>query len=355
MPISAVDCLTPAFEHAKQQLFRPFRFGQWTRLALVGLFAGEMSSGGGCNFNYATHAPSNHRNLVAVAHPNWELLAPLLVIAIIAVPLIWLLLIYVNSRMRFVLFDSVIAKRCELGRMWRERRGPAFQYFIWQILFFLATIAGTAILLGVPALAAFLLGWFTAPRQHLAALILTGIFVFFALMLWLLLSITIQVFTKDFVVPQMALENLSAFEGWRRLWVMLQSEKGSYAGYGLMKFVLAIGAAVAVGILAVIIIVLLLIPFGGIGAIAVIAGKAAGFTWNVFTITAAIVAGSIFLLVVFYAVSLISVPVIIFFPAYSIYFFAGRYPNLARVMYPAPAPPPPVIPPFIPPAPEPIG
>ena len=355
VPISAIDSLTPAFEHTKQQLFRPFRFGQWTRLALVGLFAGEMSSGGGCNFNYPTQSTTTHRNFASVAAPNWELLVPLLVIAIIAVPLIWLLLIYVNSRMRFVLFDSVVAKRCELGRMWRERRGPAFQYFIWQILFFLATIAGTAILLGVPALAAFLLGWFTAPRQHLAPLILTGIFLFFILMLWLLLSIVIQVFTKDFVVPQMALENLSAFEGWRRLWVMLQSEKGSYAGYGGMKLVLAIGAAVAVGVLAVIIVILLLIPFGGIGAIAVIAGKAAGFTWNVFTITAAIVTGSIFLLVAFYAVSLISVPVIVFFPAYSIYFFAARYPNLARVMYPAPPPSPPVIPPSIPRTPEPIG
>jgi hypothetical protein len=353
VPISAVDSLTPAFEHAKQQLFRPFRFGQWTRLALVGLFAGEMSSGGGCNFNFPTHTPSNHRNFVAAAPPNWELLAPLLVIAIIAVPVIWCLLIYLNSRMRFVLFDSVIAKKCELGRMWRERREPAFQYFIWQILFFLATIAGTAVLLGVPALAAFLLGWFTAPRQHLVPLILTAIFLFFALMLWLLISFVIQVFTKDFVVPQMALENLSAFEGWRRLWVMLQSEKGSYAGYGGMKFVLAIGAAVGVGIVAIIIVVLLLIPFGGIGAIAVIYGKAAGLTWNVFTITAAIVAGSIFLLLVFYAVSLISVPVIVFFPAYSIYFFAARYPNLARVMYPAPSPP--LMPPPLPPTPEPIG
>src|SRR5438105_10338242 len=155
-----------------------------------------MSSGGGCNFSYPTHGTTTHRNLIAVAPPNWELLAPLLVIAIIIVPIIWLLLIYVNSRMRFVLFDSVVAKKCELRRMWRERRGPAFQYFIWQILFFLATIAGTAILLGVPALAAFLLGWVTAPRQHLAPLILTGIFLFFVLMFWLLLSMVILVFTK---------------------------------------------------------------------------------------------------------------------------------------------------------------
>lgn len=353
MPISAVDSISPAFEHTKQQLFRPFRFGQWTRLALVGLFAGEMSSGGGCNFNYPAHGTTTHRDFTFAAAPNWALLGPLLAIALIALPLLGLLFIYLNSRMRFVLFDSVIAKKCELGRMWRERREPALQYFVWQIVFVLATFAGMAVLIGVPALAALLLGWFTAPKEHLAPLILTGIFVFFAFMLWMVASIVVQVFTKDFVVPQMALENVSAFEGWRRLWRMLGSEKGSYAGYGGMKLILTIGAGIGIGILAFIVIIILLIPFGGLGAITVMAGKTAGLTWNVFTITAAVVAGSIFLMVVFYAIALISVPVIVFFPAYSIYFFAARYPQLARLMYP---PPPPIASaPPISPAPEPAG
>ena len=50
MPISAVDAITPAFEHARLQLTRPFRSSQWAKLGLVGLLAGEMSSGGGgCN------------------------------------------------------------------------------------------------------------------------------------------------------------------------------------------------------------------------------------------------------------------------------------------------------------------
>jgi len=346
VPVSAVDCLTPAFEHTKQQLFRPFRFGQWTRLALVGLFAGEM---GGCNLHLPSQGLTPHHG-----PPNWAILGALLAAALITVPLIGLLLLYVNSRMRFVLFDSVVEKKCELARMWRQRSQPALQYFLWLIVFLLATVAGTALLLGVPAFAALLLGWITAPKQHLAPLILTGIFVFFVLALWVIVSIVVHVFTKDFVVPQMALENLSAFEAWRRLWAMMRSEKGSYAGYGLMKLVLAIGAAIAVGILSIIVVVLLLIPFGGIGAIGVIAGKAAGFTWNVFTITAAIVAVSVFLLVLFYAVSLVSVPVIVFFPAYSIYFFASRYPQLARLMYPLPPVPPHASPPILP-TPEPIG
>ena len=336
MPQSAVDSISPAFQHAKTQLFRPFRLGQWTRLALVGLFAGEMSSGGGCgnNFQIPTQTGTGHRELAMSAFPHPWLFGPLLVALVIAAPVLWLLFLYLSSRMRFILFDSVVAKRCEIRRMWRQRGEPAMRYFVWQIVFSLVGLAGMALIVGVPALIAFSLGWFTEPRNHLAGLISIGILVFFAFMGWVLLALLAHVFTKDFVVPQMALEGLSAFEGWNRLWKILQSEKGGYAGYAGMKLLMAIGAAFVVGIVAVILLVILLIPVGGLGAITVLGGQAAGLTWNVFTITLAVVAGFIFLLVFFYAVALISVPAIVFFPAYAIYFFAGRYPQLGSLIYP---------------------
>jgi hypothetical protein len=58
LPISAVDTISLAIEHTKRQLFQPFRLGQWTRLALVGLLAGELGSGGGLrgsNFRFPQH------------------------------------------------------------------------------------------------------------------------------------------------------------------------------------------------------------------------------------------------------------------------------------------------------------
>jgi hypothetical protein len=66
----------------------------------------------------------------------------------------------------------------------------------------------------------------------------------------------------------------------------------------------------------------------------------------------AVVVGSILLAGFLYLISLISVPLIVFFPAYSIYFFAARYPALSAVLYPAP--PTTALPPG-PPIPEPIG
>ena len=49
---------------------------------------------------------------------------------------------------------------------------------------------------------------------------------------------------------------------------------------------------------------------------------------NLYTITLAVVVGTLLIFALLYVLSLVSVPAVVFFPAYSIYFFAARYPAL---------------------------
>ncbi len=364
MPLSAVDAISPAFQHARQQLLQPFRANQWAKLALVGLLAGEMSSGGGgCNtgsFRMPTHTQGPQR-LMELGLPaiNPALYASLIAVLIVAGLVLLILFLYVNSVMRFVLFDSVIAKDCRIRERWSRRQGPGRRYFLWQILLLLVAAAGLTILIGIPAAFAFLAGWLRDPKQHLVPLILGGMALFFVLMAFVVTQLVVHVMTKDFVVPQMALEEIGAIEGWRRLWPQLKQERGSYAGYVGMKLVMALGAAVVLGIISAIVLLLFLIPIGGLGAIAVIAGKMAGLSWNAYTITLAVVTGCIALAFILYVISLISVPAAVFFHAYSIYFYASRYPALnallRTVVPPVTSPSPPQAPPPLPSAPEPIG
>jgi hypothetical protein len=358
LAISAVDSINPAFEHAKRQLLRPFRFGQWTRLAFVGLLAGELSSGGSCNFRMpgmpaksggGHPSPWSHFPLHSI-HP--ALLAGLIALLAVAVLVLWLLFLYLSSVMRFVLFDSVVEGECHIGKGWRRRQGPGLRYFVWMFVISLASMAVITIFAGVPLAIAFAMGWLKNPGQHLLPLILGGIALFFLLMAFFIGMLILAVLSKDFLVPQMALENINAFEAWRRLWAMLKREKGGYAGYLGMKVVMSIGAGIIVGIVSVGVMLVILIPVGGLGVVAVLAGNAAGLTWNVYSITLAIVVGSMVILLLMYLLALISVPLIVFFPAYSIYFFASRYPPLAAVLYPAPAAPP--GPPPFQPEPQPI-
>ena len=341
MPISAVDTITLAFQHTKRQLSQPFRFWQWTRLAFVGLLAGEMGSGGG--FNFPTSFPrqtGSSRHFLEQGFPKIDpaILGGLIAVLVIAGLVFMIVLMYVSSVMRFILFDSVLTRECHIRQGWTRRQEPGWRYFLWQLGFTLATLAGLAILLGIPAGFAFGMGWFNPPREHVAALVLSGIVVFFLLMLFFLIVAVVHVFTKDFVVPQMALEGIGPVEGWRRLWPLLQAEQGGYAVYVLMKIVLAIGAGIIIGIVSLVLGLIVAIPAAVFGIVAVLTGKTAGLTWNVYTITIAIVVGCIVFAVFFYLTSLIAVPAIVFFPAYAIYFFAARYRPLSLVLYPPPPP-----------------
>jgi len=341
VPISAVDAISPAFQHTKKQLIEPFRASQWAKLALVGFLAGEVHSGGcsGGNFQMPTRTSGGERFLeLGLPAMNPVAYAALIALLVVAVLVLWVLFIYVNSVMRFVLFDSVVAKQCEIRQYWNRRQKPGLRYFAWQLLLFLAMMVGLTILVGIPATLALAVGWLKQSSQHMVPLILGGVLLFFLVTTFVVLWLIVLVFSKDFIVPQMALEDIGPMEAWRRLLPMLKSEKGGYAGYLGMKIVMSIGAAVIVGIAAMIIILLTLIPIGGVGAVLVLMGKSGGLHWNLYTITLAVVIGSFLLAFILYVVSLVSVPAIVFFPAYSIYFFAARYPALDAVLRPAPPP-----------------
>jgi hypothetical protein len=269
---------------------------------------------------------------------NPMLYAGLIAMVIVTGLVLFVILMYVSSVMRFVLFDSVVAKRCDIGRGWHSRQQPGLRYFGWQVLFLFCTMAVLAILIGIPAAMAFAAGWLTHAGEHTVPLVLGGIALFFIVLAWALLSFVVKVLTKDFVVPQMALEDIGAIEAWRRLLPMIRSEQGAYAGYLGMKIVMALGAAMILAIVATILIVILLIPVGGFGVIAVLLGKSAGLTWNLYTISLTVIVASVAIFAIVYLVALVSVPATVFFPAYSIYFFAARYAPLSHLLYPPPAP-----------------
>lgn len=350
MPISAPDVIEPAFRHAKEQLLRPFRFGQWVRLAFVGLLAGEMGSFGGCNFNYPLNTPHTPNAPYQGSHAflgdfpaqfaqHAALFAGLIAaLTVIGIGLL-VLFIYIGSVMRFILFDSILARECHIRAGWNRRKEPGFRLFVWRLWFMLATLAALLVVIGVPAAGAWAQGWFTHARDHVLGFVLGGIVLFLVFLFVLVLVAVITVMTKDFVVPQMALENIAVMEGWRRLWEWIKNEKGGYAGYIGIKIVLAIGAAIALLIVTLIAMFALVIIMGLVGVAAFFGGKAAGWTWNPYTIALAVVLGCIALAILMFVAAMIAVPVIVFFPAYSIYFFAPRYAPLASLLSPEPAAP----------------
>jgi hypothetical protein len=381
MPVSAVDCVQPALQHTREQLFTRFRFGQWSRLALVGILAAELHVGG-CNFgnlggSWPRFPQKNHnRFLPSSSLPSgWPPFSPAhipahmgqfvgLIVAGIFVAIVFaFIFLYLNSVFRFILFDSVLRRECSIGEGWQKWHRAGGRFFLWQVVFLIATWLFLAVLVGLPLALAFAAGWATNLTQHLGRLIVGVLLLGLLIAAFVLTAAVVQVLAKDFLVPIMALEDLDFADGWRHLLAMIGREKGRYAVYLLLKLVLSIAATILFSIIAIIPALFVVVP----GVVAVVAGHEAGLGWNVTTISLAIILGAVLLLLLIYLIALVCVPATVFFPAYALYFLAARYPNLDALLHPAPAapptpelppvpePPPPFEPPPLPPSPEPIG
>ncbi len=379
MPVSAVDCVQPALQHARAQLFTHFRWGQWSRLALVGILAAELHVGG-CNFGNLggswpraprrTHSEFLPSSSLPSAWPPFnsahisEHIAQfigLIVVGIFVAIVLAFVFLYISSVFRFILFDSVLRRHCSISEGWQKWRRAGGRFFLWQIVFQITAMLFLAVLVGVPVALALAAGWTTNLKEHVGRLIVGVILLVGLFIVFVLTAAIVQVLARDFLVPVMALEDLDFADGWHRLLAMVRPEKGRFAIYLLLKVVLSIAAAISFTIIAIIPALIVVVP----AVVAVLAGRAAGMGWSVTTISLAIIFGSLLLLLLIYLIALVCVPATVFFPAYAMYFLAARYPNLDALLNPAPAPPAPELPPVpespppfetppLPPSPEPI-
>jgi hypothetical protein len=361
--VSAVESISPAFARTKQMLFRPFHFGLWARLAVVALITGEaggVGGGGGSIPNFNTNRGGDNHWARHLANPwasrwsdrwagaahlfsasGWEEMQPYFGLIVLGVGLalaVMLLWIYSDCIYRFILLDAVVSGQCRLREGWRRWRDAGRRYFLWVVAFGFGSSVLMGVMVGVPVLLAYRAGWFEKPDQNLGALIGGGILlVLVAIALVAVLAI-VDLFGRDFLVPVMAFEDVGSLEGWERLREMMGAEKLAYAGYVLMKIVLAMGGAIIFSIIDLIVILILLIPLGLLGLAGYFIGKGAGFTWDISTELLLAALGLLVLAGILYVVGFVYAPGLVFFQSYTLEFFAPRYGPLGSKMSPASAP-----------------
>jgi len=372
---SAVESISPAFARTKQLLFRPFRFGFWARLAVVALITGEVGgggSGGGSLPNLNTNRGGDNHwanywsdRWAGAAHlfsaPGWEDIQPYIgwiavcVALVLAVLLLW---IYSDCVYRFILLDAVISGQCRLREGWRRWRGAGRRYLLWVVAFGFVAFVLVGVVAGVPVLLAYRAGWFEHPDQNLGVLIGGGILLALVVIVLVAVLAIIDMLGRDFLVPVMAFEEVGAMDGWRRVLAMMGVEKLAYAGYVLMKIVLAMGGAIIFTIINLIVILFLLIPLGVLGVIGFLIGRSAGVSWDNTSVVLLLAAFALLALAgLLYVVGFVYAPGLVFFQSYTLEFFAPRYGPLGSKMFPLSPPmmpPTPAIPPGEPlPPPEP--
>jgi hypothetical protein len=360
-PLSAIEAVTPAIERTKLQLFKPFRFWHWARLAFIVFVTWDFSGGGGGgNFNIPSIPLGDGKkkqdfSFLAAPDISWNRISEYLPWIILGVGILLALIlvfIFIACVFRFVLFDAVLHDKCEIRAGWKRYQEQGFSYFLWSVCLGFSVLFANLVLIGGPVLAAWNMGIFDQPRDHILLLILGGLALLFLMIALFVTGAIISMLAKDFAIPIMALENVGILGAWRRMRPMLAGEKLSFAAYIGMKIVLALGSGILFGIITLIAMLLLMIPMGIAGVGIYLLGIALGLEWNLLTITITVLLGAVAVHIFLAVMAFISVPPLVFFQSYVLHFLGSRYPLLGEKVFPPPPPPLPETSP-IPPGPEP--
>lgn len=304
---------------------------------MIAFFAGEFSS---YNFNFNVPAGGGgggrNKQLAALALPwNFREMLPWILLGALALVALIFLLLYIHSVFRFILFDSVLTGRCRIRESWRRRHDHGMRFFAWLVIYEWVMIMALLIVVGLPVLGLWRAGAFAHPGDHIASLILAIFFLILFFLVFFVIAWVISTVVKDFLVPIMALENVSVTEAWRVYKPTLLQSKSSAAGYLGFKLLLAIGIGIIVAIVSLPVVLMLMIPvvmFGMMVALMMATGKL-GF---IIGLLLAIIGGAVFFVFMFSIFGMLSVPAAAFFQSYALYYVGSRYQRLGELLWPRP-------------------
>jgi len=346
--LSAIDAFGPAFSRVGAMLFRPFRLGTWLKMGLIGLLGGgTVVASGGFNFRVPAIPSGGSRGELppetedifrAIRAIHLADYFHIFVIVIAVIIVLALIFLYLFCRFRFILFDSVVAGQPAIGRAWRKYESQANRYFGFWLAFRLLTWATMFLIVGLPLWHAYKSGVFSGDNSLPAFFAILASIALAAIAASIVFAV-VSTLAKDFVMPVVALDDLSIGDAWSAVWRVVASEPGAWAGYMGLKLLCAIGSGIALSIAFIIAMlpaaIVIGIPVGILVAVGVVAFKTIGAVAGIIICS---IAGLVAAAALVCLLLILTAPVSVFFMSYALYFFGGRYPKLAPLLSPQPGP-----------------
>jgi len=246
-----------AIDRVKKVLFQPFDIGKWFVIGFCAWLA-CLGEGGGfpSSFNYGGHNRLGWHGLRQgfeqardyVVH-NLVWIAPSAVAIILVSLAIWLVVLWLSSRGRFMFLHCVALNAAEVQVPWSRFALEANSLFLFRVVISLISLVVMLPLLGGLLLA--LLQMVSREAVNPGGLLLAAASGFAAVAAGLFFWV-INRLTTDFVVPLQFLHRRRCLDAWRELRGLFQGNLGNLLLYFLFRFVLAIAiSAIVVGVVLV--------------------------------------------------------------------------------------------------------
>ena len=266
MYISFSRPLMLAWARAARMLFRA---GDWPERWFVTGFAAFLAGLAGYGVSWQGRVrPWGDDGVFPGGFVRGLLVDPALLLSVGALSLlglfVWVALLWVSSRARFVFLDNVVAERPAIVEPWSRFAREGNSLFLWRLVFSLVSFAAVIVVVGPPILAGAAATAFGG-RAHLGV---GGIALgaLFGLLFGVVVGY-VTCFLDSFIVPIMFRDRSTATEAWKRFVPLLRSHPAEFVLYGLLLLVLLIATIlvlVAAGIMTCCIgLLLMALPYIG--------------------------------------------------------------------------------------------
>jgi hypothetical protein len=254
--ISVTEPVSPALERVKTMLFKPFDLGKWFTIGFCAwlAFLGE-SGGGGFNSGFNNSFNTNHGGSAgdSLRHGyhqardyvlnNLDWIIPVTAGAMILLLALWLLVLWLSSRGKFMFLHCVALDKAEVGEPWNKFEREANSLFWFRLgLGLIGTVLMLPMLAGIAVIVVRMVLRGEPDLAGIMAAAGLGLLFFAAAIVFAL----IHKFTTDFVVPILFLRGGKCLAAWREFWGLLADNAGLFTLYILFQIVLDMAIGIIV-------------------------------------------------------------------------------------------------------------
>ncbi len=245
--MSVTQPVGQALDRVKKVLFQPFDIGRWLVIGFCAWLACLGEGGGfpgGFNYNFGGHNGRGWHSIrnafeqarEYVTH-NIAWIVPLAIVLILVSLAIWLVVMWVSSRGRFMFLHCVALNAAEVQVPWVRFAPEANSLFLFRLVISMTGLAVMLPLVGGLLLVTIRMAYHEAvsPGGLLLAVALVFAMTAAGIVFWIIGRLT-----RDFVVPLQFLRHSRCLDAWRELRVLSRGNIGNLVLYLLFRIVLAI-------------------------------------------------------------------------------------------------------------------
>lgn len=237
---NALEALSRAAQHTRRMLF-PVDASRWLTLGLVAWLASFGEAGGSwLSDPSGGRGSSGLRQMMQLLDRHLGVVLLVAAVVVVLATVVGAVLLWVNTRARFVFVDDIVHDRALVEEPWRRYAEHAARLFRVRLALMLVSLLITLLALGL----GLWLAWEDLLVARFGPAAVTGLMIGFVVLLLTVPLAILGALLEDFVLVAMLLHGPDVSAAWQRTKEALRGRVGSVVLFYLVKLLVGVGSTV---------------------------------------------------------------------------------------------------------------